>query len=243
MPATPAPRPAPTTGTPPEAPATPAAPATSEASAAPAAPEAPGAPGAPAAAVRRTPGGPVLQDSVTEAIAAAFFEELAAVGYARLSLETVARRAGAGKAAIYRRWPSKLDMTLALVRAVAVDATEIKDTGTLRGDVLAFLTATADALRHRLPSRIVPDLIAESGRNPELARVLLGAVRDTRRGKAAQLLERAVERGELPAGTDREIALDLLAGPLYWRLAVVHTATAPDYLERLTDKLLAAFAA
>ncbi|MFE7633039.1 TetR-like C-terminal domain-containing protein [Kitasatospora sp. NPDC057518] len=192
---------------------------------------------------RRTPGGPVLQDSVTEAIAAAFFEELAAVGYARLSLETVAKRAGAGKAAIYRRWPSKLDMTVALIRAVAVDASEIKDTGTLRGDVLAFLTATADALRHPLPAKIIPDLLAEAVRTPELAQVLLTAVRDPRRSKATDLLERAVDRGELPADLDRELALDLLAGPLYWRLAVVHTATAPDYLDRLTDKLLAAFAA
>ncbi|OKH98003.1 TetR family transcriptional regulator [Streptomyces sp. CB02056] len=185
----------------------------------------------------------MLQDSVTEAIAAAFFEELAAVGYARLSLETVAKRAGAGKAAIYRRWPSKLDMTVALIRAVAVDASEIKDTGTLRGDVLAFLTATADALRHPLPAKIIPDLLAEAVRTPELAQVLLTAVRDPRRSKATDLLERAVDRGELPADLDRELALDLLAGPLYWRLAVVHTATAPDYLDRLTDKLLAAFAA
>ncbi|MGW2868120.1 TetR-like C-terminal domain-containing protein [Kitasatospora sp. NPDC001225] len=201
------------------------------------------APDAATPPARRTPGGPVLQDSVTEAIVAAFFEELAAVGYARLSLETVARRAGAGKAAIYRRWPSKLDMTVALIRAVAVDASEIKDTGTLRGDVLAFLTATADALRHPLPAKIIPDLLAEAVRTPELAQVLLTAVRDPRRSKATDLLERAVDRGELPADLDRELALDLLAGPLYWRLAVVHTATAPDYLDRLTDKLLAAFAA
>ncbi|MER7765598.1 TetR-like C-terminal domain-containing protein [Kitasatospora sp. NPDC096140] len=217
---------------------------TDPAAADPAAPADPAAaPAAPAGPGRRAPGGPVLQDSVTRAIADAFFEELAAVGYARLSLENVARRAGAGKAAIYRRWSSKLDMTLALVRAVAVDDSEIKDTGTLRGDVLAFLTDNARALRHPLPSRIIPDLLAEAGRNPELAQVLLTAVRDTRRGNASRLLERAVERGELPPGTDLELALDLLAGPLYWRLAVVHTPTAPDYLERLTDKLLAAFAA
>ncbi|MFE4357974.1 TetR-like C-terminal domain-containing protein [Kitasatospora sp. NPDC056800] len=203
----------------------------------------PAAPDAATPPARRTPGGPVLQDSVTEAIAAAFFEELAAVGYARLSLETVAKRAGAGKAAIYRRWPSKLDMTVALIRAVAVDASEIKDTGTLRGDVLAFLTATADALRHPLPAKIIPDLLAEAVRTPELAQVLLTAVRDPRRSKATDLLERAVDRGELPADLDRELALDLLAGPLYWRLAVVHTTTAPDYLDRLTDKLLAAIAA
>lgn len=200
-----------------------------------------GAPGR--APGRRLPGGPVLQDSVTEAIAAAFFEELAAAGYARLSLEAVAKRAGAGKAAIYRRWTSKLDMTVDLVSAVAVNASGAADTGTLRGDVLAFLTEVADALNQPLAARIIPDLIAEGGRTPELAEALFAAVRDTRRSRATQLLERAVARGELPADVDREIALDLLAGPLYWRLAVVHTPTAPDHLDRLTDKLLAAFRA
>ncbi|MGV4986668.1 TetR-like C-terminal domain-containing protein [Streptomyces sp. NRAIS4] len=192
---------------------------------------------------RRLPGGPVLQDSVTEAISAAFFEELASVGYARLSLEAVARRAGAGKAAIYRRWPSKLEMTVALVSAIAVDAPEAADSGTLRGDVLALLTEIAGALRHPLPAKIVPDLLAESARNPELEQALFTAVRDTRRGKATHILERAIERGELPSDVDLELALDLLAGPLYWRLAVIRTPTDPDYLDRLTDKLLAAFAA
>ncbi|MFI9647705.1 TetR-like C-terminal domain-containing protein [Streptomyces sp. NPDC052040] len=185
----------------------------------------------------------MLQDSVTEAISAAFFEELASVGYARLSLEAVAKRAGAGKAAIYRRWPSKLEMAVALVSAAAVDAPEDVDSGTLRGDVFALLADLDGALRHRLPSRIVPDLLAESARNPELQQALFAAVRDTRRGKATRLLERAVERGELPSDVDRELALDLLAGPLYWRLAVVRTPTGPDYLDRLADKLLAAFVA
>ncbi|MEU7428283.1 TetR-like C-terminal domain-containing protein [Streptomyces sp. NPDC040750] len=200
-------------------------------------------PAQPPAPERRPPGGPVLQDSVTEAIATAFFEELASTGYARLSLEAVAKRAGAGKAAIYRRWPSKLEMTVALATAVAVDAPVPADTGTLRGDVLAFLTEIADALRRPLPSRIIPDLLAEGARNPELQQALFTAVRDTRRSKATRMLDQAIERGELPANTDRELALDLLAGPLYWRLAVLHIPTAPDYLNRLTDKLLAAIAA
>ncbi|MEU9978894.1 TetR-like C-terminal domain-containing protein [Streptomyces sp. NPDC051014] len=201
------------------------------------------APTRPPAPERRPPGGPVLQDSVTEALATAFFEELASTGYARLSLDAVAKRAGAGKAAIYRRWPSKLEMSVALITAVAVDSAVPADTGTLRGDILVFLTEIADALRKPLFSRIVPDLLAESTRNRELRQALFTAVRDPRRGKAARMLDKAIERGELPADTDRELALDLLAGPLYWRLAVVQTSTAQDYLNRLTDKLIAALAA
>ena len=74
---------------------------------------------------RRTSGGPVLQDDVTDAIEAAFFQGLAEVGFGRLSIDAIAKRAGVGKAAIYRRWRSKLDMTIALVPKVAVAATDV----------------------------------------------------------------------------------------------------------------------
>ena len=65
---------------------------------------------------RRTPAGAaVLREDVTEAIRAAVFEELAAVGYARMSIEGIARRAGVGKTAVYRRWRSKLHLVLHVV--------------------------------------------------------------------------------------------------------------------------------
>lgn len=66
-------------------------------------------------------GAAVLRQDVTEAIRAAVLEELAAVGFARMSIEAVARRAGVGKTAVYRRWKSKLHLVLDLVGAFAVD--------------------------------------------------------------------------------------------------------------------------
>ncbi|HUO39776.1 MAG TPA: TetR/AcrR family transcriptional regulator [Mycobacterium sp.] len=189
---------------------------------------------------RRTSGGPVLQREVTDAIKAAFFEELADVGYGRLSIDAVARRAGVGKAAIYRRWRSKLDITVALVSEVAVAAIDVPDTGSLRGDVKQYLDNGRAAMGHPLARKIIPDLLAESCRNPPLADALLQTVRNPRRIKAALLFERAVDRGELPDTTDIEMAMDFLAGPLYWRLAVVQSASADDYLDRLTTKIIAA---
>ncbi|MER7585128.1 TetR-like C-terminal domain-containing protein [Kitasatospora sp. NPDC097691] len=199
----------------------------------------PGTPDGPTPAPRPA-GGPVLQDSVTSAISQAFFEELATAGYAKLSLEAVAKRAGAGKAAIYRRWSSKQEMALTLIADVVANTPDPLDSKTVRGDLLAFLTETAEVLRHPLASKIIPDLLAEAHRTPELGLALLTAVRDPRRIRAAGLLQRAVERGELPADLDFDIALDLLAGPLYWHLAVVDGTAEPAYLERLTDMLLAA---
>lgn len=182
----------------------------------------------------------MLQDDVTKAITVAFFAELAAVGYGKLSIEAVAKRAGAGKAAVYRRWPSKQEMAVALVSDVAVGAIDIPDTGSLRGDVRQFLVGAQVALCHPLARAIVPDLLAEATRSGQLADALLEAVRTPRRAKAAHLLRRAVERGELPTDTDLELGLDFLAGPMYWRLAVIRTSTAADYLDRLTDKIIAA---
>jgi AcrR family transcriptional regulator len=182
----------------------------------------------------------VLQDDVTAAIEEAYFAELAETGYGRLSIDAVAKRAGVGKAAVYRRWRSKLDMTMALVPKTAVAAIDIPDTGTLRGDVLQYLRTARDALSHPMVRRIGPDLLAEAIRNPELAAVLGEHVREPRRIKAAELFTRAVERGQLPVGTDPDLALDLMAGPLYWRLAVMQLPVDDDYCEKLTDHIIAA---
>ena len=108
-----------------------------------------------------------MQDDVTDAITNAFFEELDSAGYVKLSVDAIARRAGVGKAAIYRRWPSKQAMTVALVSGVAVTSISTPDTGSLRGDIRRFLADAHTALQHPLARTIVPDLLAEATRNTE----------------------------------------------------------------------------
>ena len=191
---------------------------------------------------RRTSGGPVLQDDVTAAIETAFFEELARVGYGRLSIDAVAKRAGVGKAAVYRRWRSKQDLTVALVAKFAVAAIDVPDTGTLTGDLRQYLDNGVAALTHPLARTIIPDLLAEATRTPELAAPLTESLRGPRRAKAAELFERAIGRGELPAGTDLDLAMDLLAGPVYWRLAVMQVDVTSAYCDRLVRAIVAALA-
>ncbi|MCW2629192.1 MAG: TetR family transcriptional regulator [Mycobacterium sp.] len=167
-------------------------------------------------------GAAVLQADVTEAIRQAFFTELAQCGYGRLSIEAVARRAGVGKPAIYRRWRSKQDMAVALISEVAWAHLDMPDTGSLEGDVIAFLRAEYAVLTDPLAKAIIPDLLSEANRNPALEAALLLAVRDPRRTRAAAIIRRAIERGEVAATLNPNLALDVLAGPLCWRLAVVH---------------------
>lgn len=196
-----------------------------------------------ASTARRTSGGPVLLDDVTAAIESAFFEELAAAGYGRLSVDAVAKRAGVGKAAIYRRWKSKRDLAADLVTKVAVAAIDVPDTGTLRGDIRAYLQNGREALTHRLARTIIPDLLAEAARDPEYAATISGQIREPRRLKAAQLFERARRRGEIADDADIEVALDMLGGALYWRQSVMQVDADDDYLDRLTDAILTVIAA
>lgn len=180
---------------------------------------------------------------MTHAIKGAFFEELARVGYGRLSIDAVAKRAGVGKAAVYRRWRSKLDVTVALVSELAVAAIDVPDTGALPGDIVQYLHNGRAALSHPLARTIIPDMLAEAIRNPEVADVLAEHVREPRRAKAAELFERAVRRGELPADTDITLAMDLLAGPLYWRQVVMQLTVDDAYCEQLAAAIVAALSA
>jgi len=119
---------------------------------------------------RRPPAGAaVLREDVTEAIRGALFEELAEVGYGRLSIEGVARRAGVGKTAVYRRWGSKLEMVIEMVASIAGQSLDLPDTGSLPTDIEMSLVIAAKALRHPLAWKIIPDLMAEAARNPGIA--------------------------------------------------------------------------
>jgi AcrR family transcriptional regulator len=177
---------------------------------------------------RRTPAGAaVLREDVTDAIRAAVFEELASVGYARMSIEGIARRAGVGKTAVYRRWRSKLHLVLDIVSALAVQGLPAPDTGSLEGDLRLLYEVTSRALRHPVASQILPDLQAEAARNPDMAEAVQKALRDGQEGVASKILVAAEQRGEIRAGFDDELALDLISGPLYWRSVVIRSPKLP----------------
>lgn len=174
------------------------------------------------------------------AIRNAVMHELAEVGYGRLSIEAVARRAGVGKTAIYRRWTNKLEMVLEIVSDVAGRSVPLPDTGSLAGDLQLLLMIVSRALQHRIASQIIPDLMAEASRNPQIAATLQKALHTHQRAVGDKLIGQAIARGELPEGTDSEVAVDLILGPLYWRLAVARTPLPDDYLEKMIAMVTAA---
>lgn len=191
----------------------------------------------------RTPSGAAVpRAELTEALYRALFEEWALRGFAALSLERVAARASAGKAAIYRRWSSRTAFAAEALEALGLRVAQIEDHGSLEDDVLAFLTRLRIVLRHPLVRRILPDLHAEAARHPEM-RAITERIAEARRRLAVTLLERAIERGELPPTLDRELALDLIPAPLYWRMVVLGATPSRSQLAREAVAITAALRA
>lgn len=168
-------------------------------------------------------GAAVRRPQVTDALSRTFFEEWARVGYGALSLDAVARKAGVGKAALYRRWRSKADMASDLVARIGAELPSQvagEDRGSLEADLHATLLVGARMMREPLVRRILPDLYAALDREPALAAALRPG--EAARGhKLRALVDRAVARGELRADLDRGLSADVLFGPLYWRVVVL----------------------
>jgi len=162
----------------------------------------------------------VQRADLTDALYRAFFEEWAERGFAAISLERVAARAGAGKAAIYRRFSSHHEFAVAAVSTIGLTIAMPEDHGSLEADVLAFLTRLRAVLRHPMIRRILPDLHAEAARSAPM-RDLNTQVAKARREQSQVVLDRAIARGELDQTVDRDLALDLLPAPLYWRMVVL----------------------
>ncbi|MFF0739134.1 TetR/AcrR family transcriptional regulator [Streptomyces sp. NPDC004111] len=189
---------------------------------------------------RKPSGAAVLQLELTEAIVDIALDELAAKGFGRFSMEAVAKRAGVGKSALYRRWPSKSALAVAAVSQLSVPLAEAPDTGSLRGDLQAMVASVLSWLNDPRFGRILPDMVAEALRSEELADALTTNLGDPRRERGEALIDRAVSRGELPQDVDRELMLDLLAAPIFWRLTVRRRPVGQDFLDSHVDLLIRA---
>jgi AcrR family transcriptional regulator len=193
----------------------------------------------------RLNGAAVKRPQITDALARTFFEEWARVGYSALSLDAVARKAGVGKAALYRRWRSKADMAADLVRQVTATALMMMDPGdqgSLEADLYAALLISRRMLRHPMVRRILPDLYTAMPREPALAAAMRPGEM-VREKKVKALVDRAIARGELPADVDRRAATDFLIGPLYWRIVVLGESCDRRRLKTLARMTAAAITA
>lgn len=138
-------------------------------------------------------------------------------------MDAVAERAGASKATIYRWWPSKELLALdALFGEWDLRPRHRHDTGSLAGDLLALIRPWVRQLAGKPYGRVVAALITKAQSDPDFAEEYRARFVQPRRDRARVMFARAIERGEIPRGTDIEVALDLLYGPFYHRLLHGH---------------------
>jgi AcrR family transcriptional regulator len=157
----------------------------------------------------RRPGRPRSPEAHAAILRAAL--ELALEGGLRgLSMEAIAARAGVGKATIYRRWKTKEALFAEALHTIALNP-EAPDTGSVRGD---FAAASGAAIERMTPDafRIIPRLLADAAGDPELLEALQAALLRPRQAIVADILRRGVERGELRADLDVELAAEILIG-------------------------------
>ena len=150
-------------------------------------------------------GGRSLDSSRDLVLREAALALLAEVGYDRLTMDAVAARARAAKTTIYRRWPGKAELVVDALTSLK-GPPEIPDTGSLRQDLRA-LAESITSPESRFGAQVTIGMVSALARDAELRRVFGEKFIAPRMAGFRAVFERAVARGEMPAGHD----LDLLA--------------------------------
>jgi AcrR family transcriptional regulator len=142
-------------------------------------------------------------------------------GLAATTIEGIAARAGVSKVTIYKWWPTR--------GAVAIDSyfhryrqtISFDDTGDLARDLSRQVLTLIDAFRGRA-GEVMAELIGQAQSDPDLAETLRTKWIEPRREASSALVQRAVDRGEIDPGTDIQVLLDQIYGPIYFRLTLRH---------------------
>ncbi|MEU4541997.1 TetR/AcrR family transcriptional regulator [Nonomuraea dietziae] len=181
-----------------------------------------------------------VDERVLRIAAALIFER----GYASLSIDEVAERVGVAKTTLYRRWPTKDHLAVAVVARLQADD-EITDTGDIRADLVNYLEKIAAGLNRMRAAGgqkgssagVVGELVAAAARHEDIGQ-LTHEQYARRNALALALIEQARVRGELRADLDAEALFDQLAGALYYRVLITGAPIDRAYAERLVSSAL-----
>lgn len=176
-----------------------------------------------------------------QAILAAVLELMAERGVSELRMNDVAERARVGKAAIYRRYRSRDELIAAAVGAL-VSEIRVPNTRSTTEDLLALMRDAIEVYGNPVAARAMPSLVEAMSRDPELADAVRSGFLADRRAALQEVLERGVTRGDLRPDLDFELALDVLAGPLFYRLLVTGGAIDEQLAEGVVQLIIQGFA-
>ncbi|MBO2447086.1 TetR/AcrR family transcriptional regulator [Actinomadura barringtoniae] len=168
-------------------------------------------------------------------------------GYDRFSVDEVAAKAGVAKTTLYRRWPTKDHLIVAVVARLQ-DSVPVEYSGDVRADLTRYLGEIAAGLnRMRQAGRpatsgdtsagLVAEVAAAAARHADVG-AAVQAMFHRRNALVLTLLERARESGELHADVEPEVVFDQLAGALYYRLLITGRPLDAAYIDRLVASVL-----
>ena len=173
------------------------------------------------------------------AILKATREILAQAGVHGLTVEGVAARSGVAKTTIYRRWRSKEDLALAALLEVIREEPPARHLGSTQAALIGYLGQLIKNVNSRLYGRILRGLISELAVDRQLAKGFREQVLARRIAAIRGLLARGIERGELRPDLDMELAVDLLLGPIYYRVLMSGEPLTSAFVERLVGAVMA----
>jgi len=160
------------------------------------------------------------RNAVTEkAILEASYDLLLENGFGNVTVEKIAERAKVSKATIYKWWPNKAAVVMDGFLSAAMSRLPVPDTGSVMDDIIIQARNLASFLASR-EGKIITELIAEGQFDLKLAEEYRLRYFNPRRLDSRRILERGVQRGELKKDLDLELCIDLIYGPLFYRLLV-----------------------
>jgi AcrR family transcriptional regulator len=181
---------------------------------------------------------PRVEGDREDEILEATLELLLDVGYDRLTLDAVARRARASKATLYRRWEDKPSLVVdAMVRAKHAPHVESHDTGSLRGDLVTTFCG-AHGMGRNEATGMLGSVITALASDPEFARRFREAFIAPKVQVSRDIYQRAIDRGEIPADVDIEVIAPALAGILLHRSFVMGIVPDDETVERVIDNVI-----
>ena len=159
-------------------------------------------------------------------------------GFAGLTMEKIAARAGVAKQTLYRWWPSKVDILLEAFGDDMAQHLTPADHGDLGTDLREHLAALARFLTDLPPGAVFRALVGQAQHDPELGRRLRTEQLNAQYARDRLPFERAQARGEL-AGVDIELAVEQLVGAVHYRVLVTGEPVTREFTDALTERFLA----
>jgi AcrR family transcriptional regulator len=160
-------------------------------------------------------------------------------GFASVTVEGIAARAGVAKQTIYRWWASKTDILFDALTQDAAEHFKTPDHGDLGRDLRDHLRQLATFLSETDAGAVFRALAGQVQHDPAVAARFESDVMAPQRDRDAGPFRQAARRGELPENTDIDLAIDQLAGPVYYRVLVTRQAVPPGFTDTLVDRFLA----